>query len=949
MFRFHRPWALVSVLLLFQFTGAAQYYTINTIAGLRSNFSDGSTPPNARFGIVSAVATGPDGSVYVADAAYHQVFRVGPDGHIKLFAGSQTRGFGGDFGPATSAMLDTPTALAVDSGGDVFIGDSGNHRVREVTVYGNIQTVAGNGQVAPSPALSPVLPGEGGPATAAPLNQIAGLAIASNGDLVISDIGNNRIFCVSHEGNIHTIAGNAISPASLSDQQALGATLNAPTGVAADLYGNVFFAEQKSGVVRQIDTKGNMTRIVGTGSPTDTPVTGGWPLSYPLFSPMALASDGWHLYIADNGRISMYTLPIGRAPSIQTVAGNSTLNSGWTGDGGPALAAGMNPTSVAVNPTNGAIYLADSLLTLDFRNRVRMIQGNLVTSFAGGNLPTGQGDNGPATSAQLYFPRALALDSAGNIDVADTFDNRVRTITTDGKITTLAGTGNPGSSGDNGPATSANVNSPQGLALDGMGNLYISDATTIRQVNAGGVINTVAALGSPVPVVRSSSLAVDAHNNLFAAALARVREISASTGVVSTVVGMGTPGYSGDNGSALSAQISDMADIAVDADGNLYIADGDNNRVRKVNSQGNITTFAGGGTSLADGAKATDAALDVPIAVALDAAGNVFIAEFGGNRVRMVTADGTIQTIAGNGLAGFNGDGGLATNASLNGPTDVQVDTQGNVYIADSVNSIIRKLTPGSAAPTPVITTVINSASLAGGPVAPGERVMLTGSGLGPNSKVFFGNVAAPVLSSTFSSAQVVVPYELSGQSTAQVTVNTGNAASAPFAVQVAASAPGIFTVSWTGEGQAVAFNDSGTANSPDNPAVAGSVVSILCTGEGLISPSVATGVTISSNPPSPVLPITAMIDGIPTVVDQAYSIPGTIGQFVVDLVVPDNITDSTASFMIMVGNAMTQLNATVAVKEGEDSDSNVQAQTSLLNWYWVGRTHLPLPRKIQK
>ena len=266
------------------------------------------------------------------------------------------------------------------------------------------------------------------------------------------------------------------------------------------------------------------------------------------------------------------------------------------------------------------------------------------------------------------------------------------------------------------------------------------------------------------------------------------------------------------------------------------------------------------------------------------------------------------------------------------------------MYIADSFNSVIRKLTRASAPPTPVVLTMTNIASLAGGPVAPGERVMLTGSGLGPNSKVFFGNIAAPVIFSTFSSAQVVVPYELSGQSTAQVTVNTENAISAPFTVQIAPSAPGIFTVSGTGEGQAVAFTN-GLANSPDNPAIAGSILAILCTGEGLVSPSVATGGPISQNPPSPVLPITAIVDGVPAVVYSAYSVPGTIGQFVVDLVVPDNITDDTASFAIMVGNAMTQLNATVAIREGEDSDSDTEVQHAL-KWYQVGRNHLPFTGK---
>jgi uncharacterized protein (TIGR03437 family) len=285
----------------------------------------------------------------------------------------------------------------------------------------------------------------------------------------------------------------------------------------------------------------------------------------------------------------------------------------------------------------------------------------------------------------------------------------------------------------------------------------------------------------------------------------------------------------------------------------------------------------------------------------------------------------------------------------LNGPTDVKVDAQGNIYVADSLNSVIRRLTPSSAAPSPVITTAINSASLSGGPVAPGERVVLTGSALGPNSKVWFGNVAAPVISSTFSSAQVVVPYEVSGQATVQVTITTDDVASVPFAVQIAPSAPGVFTVSGNGQGQAIAFGEDGLPNSPENPAGSGSILSVLCTGAGLISPSVATGVPIPTTTPSPVLPVTATVRGVQAEVDQAYSIPGTIGQFVVDLRVPDSIAqDDNASVVIMVGDAVTQVDATVAVREGEDSNSDSQAQPSL-TWYQVGRNGKPVQALSRK
>ena len=255
---------LASKFSMSAFSCWGQLYSINTIAGQGLALGDGGPAASARFGAVSAIALGPDGSLYIADPVYPQVRRMTPDGKISLFAGGPVRGFGGDGGPATSAMLNNPTALLVDSGGNVFIGDSGNHRVRLVTAFGNIQTIAGNGQVAPDPSVSPVLPGEGGPATAAPLNQISGLVFASNSDLIISDFGNNRIFRVS-SGIITTVAGNATVPATLASQPAKTATLSGPSGVASDLYGNIYFSELNTDVVRMVDTHGNLTVLIGTG------------------------------------------------------------------------------------------------------------------------------------------------------------------------------------------------------------------------------------------------------------------------------------------------------------------------------------------------------------------------------------------------------------------------------------------------------------------------------------------------------------------------------------------------------------------------------------------------------------------------------------------------------------------------------------------------------------
>ena len=934
MFHHDNRFLIVAALLAAAFCCWGQNYAISTFAGQGPALGDGGPAVNARFGTVSAVAVAPDGTIYIADSSYHQVRKVGLDGAISLFAGSAVRGFGGDGGPATSAMLDTPTALAVDSGGYVYIGDSGNHRVRVVSLYGNIQTFAGNGQIPPSPAASPAYPGEGGPAAAGPLNQIAALGFASTGDLLIADSGNNRLFRVS-SGIISTVAGNATAPPSLAGQPALPATLNGPSGVVCDYLDNIYVAEQNTGVVRKIDSKGNMTVFIGTGSPNGTPVASSVPLNYPLLQPSGMVIGGteasFRIYIVEASRVSMYTPPLfgsNGTGNIQAVAGDVTqkVTSG-TGDGGGPMSAGMNPRAIAVDSL-GYLYVADSNPNLDFHNRVRISDGTTIRTFAGGNVPTGKGDTGSATSAQLYFPRAVAIDPTGIVYVADTADNRVRTVTPDGKINTFAGTGTAGISGDQGPATMANLNPPTGIALDTNGNVYIDDGTRIRSVSGGNISTFAGGGNSPqdgtaslsASFTQAGSLAVDSQNDVFVDQMARVSQISASTQTVSTVAGNGTVGYSGDNGPATSAQIDDIAGIALDSSGNLYIADEDNGRVRKVDSSGNITTIAGGGTSTADGVMATSAMLNIPLAVAVDSAGNLYIAEYGGNRVRMIDGTGAIHTIAGNGLQGFSGDDSVSTNASLNGPMDVKVDSQGNVYIVDSLNSAIRKLTPITALPIPAITKVTNAASFASGPVAPGERVILTGTALGPNSQVSFDGAPAPVLSSSLTSTMVVVPYEVAGKTNSQVTVTTGGATSAPFAVQIAPSAPGIYTISGDGTGQAVAFSDNGQPNSFSNPSTSGGIVTVVCTGAGVLNPAVATGVPVPSTTPSPALPVSASLDGTPVEVDQAYSLPGTIGQFAVDVRIPaTNTSLYSATVRIQVGSVVSQ-GAMVAVQGVQDN-----------------------------
>ncbi len=331
---------------------------------------------------------------------------------------------------------------------------------------------------------------------------------------------------------------------------------------------------------------------------------------------------------------------------ISTIAGNGTL--GFSGDGGPATAAQLtNPTGVAVDSA-GTAYIADT-----GTHRIRKVSAAGVISTVAGNGDSGySGDGGPAITARLSFPTAVAVDSVGNLYVADTGNARIRKVTPEGVISTVAGNGTAGFSGDGGPATSAQLDALDGVTIDSGGNLYIADSFNfrIRKVTVAGVINTVA--------------------------------------------GNGNPGFSGDGGPATSAQLGNPTGVAVDSAGNLYFSDVHFNRVRKVTQDGIISTVAGNGIPgfSGDGGPAISAELNGPIGLVVDSAGNLYISDQGNFRIRKVTADGVISTVAGNGTSALSNDTGPATSLPLVHPTGVAVDPAGDLYIADPDNFTVRKV-----------------------------------------------------------------------------------------------------------------------------------------------------------------------------------------------------------------------------------------------------------------
>ncbi|MFF5157882.1 RICIN domain-containing protein [Streptomyces sp. NPDC000348] len=354
------------------------------------------------------------------------------------------------------------------------------------------------------------------------------------------------------------------------------------------------------------------------------------------------------------------------APPISTVAG--TGSAGFQGDNGPAVAAQVNrPYGIAVDST-GTLYFSDLN-----NHRVRKITTDgRISTVAGTGVAGFSGDNGPAVSAQLNWPREVAVDRAGTLYIADGNNHRVRKVTADGTISTVAGTGAAGLSGDDGPATAARLNLPMGVAVDSTGALYVSEY----------------------------------HNN-------RVRKIT-TDGRISTFAGTGAIGSGGDGGPAVSAQLNRPHAVAVDGTDALCIADYGNHRVRKVIADGTISTVAGTGAAGfgGDGGPAISARLNGPVGVVVDSAGVLCIADYGNHRVRKVTADGTISTVAGTGTAGFGGDGGPAAAARLYHPYGLAVDCVDTLHIADHVNNRLRRIASARPAGLPESGTVVSWANV---------------------------------------------------------------------------------------------------------------------------------------------------------------------------------------------------------------------------------------------
>ena len=673
-------------------------WRIDTFAG-RPAFVDGGPAVEAELYNPAGVAVDGAGNLYIADASNNGIRKVDSTGTITTIAGTGELGFSGDGGPAVEAELHGPAGVAVDSAGNLYIADTGNQRIRKVDSTGTITTIAGTGEFGFS--------GDGGPAVEAELRNPYGVAVDSAGNVYIADPRNRRIRKIDSTGTITTIAGTGEFGFSGDGGPAAAARLDFPYGVAVDSAGNVYIADTGNQRIRKIDSTGTITTIAGSGE-FGFSGDGGPAVEAEFRNPYGVAVDSaGNLYIADtsNRRIRK----IDSTGTITTIAGTGEY--GFSGDGGPAVEAELSqPRGVAVDSA-GNVYIADVN-----DHRIHKIDSTgTITTIAGTGFGFG-GDGGPAAEAEFRRPDGVAVDSAGNLYIADSSDHRIRKVDSTGTITTIAGTGEYGFSGDSGPAIQAQLKYPDDVAVDSAGNVYIADSGdhSIRKVDSTGTITTIAGTGFGFsgdggPAVeaelrRPRGVAVDSAGNVYIADSSdhRIRKVD-STGTITTIAGTGEFGFGGDGVLAAGTRLAFPYGVAVDSAGNLYIADTGNRRIRKIDSTGTITTIAGTGEFgfSGDGGPAVEAELRRPHGVAVDSAGNVYIADSSDHSIRKVDSTGTITTIAGTGEFGFSGDGGPAAVARLAFPRGVAVDSAGNLYIADSGNRRIRKLTPGGGSTPP--------------------------------------------------------------------------------------------------------------------------------------------------------------------------------------------------------------------------------------------------------
>lgn len=635
-----------------------------------------------------------DGSLLIADEMYSGVLRMDTNGILTRIAGNGTGSYSGDGGPATNAAFNSPCAMTFDLAGNLLIIDTYNHCLREVLTNGTILSLVGNG--------SPGFTGDGGPGGNATLNRPNGVTSDADGNIYIADTMNHRIRKLDPNGTLTTVAGKDSSGFAGDGGPATNATFFMPMGLSFDPAGNLYLADYGNQRIRRITLAAAHSRLT--------------------FASVAITNVGDYRVIITNpyGSITsaVATLTVAAPPEItsQPVGGKVPagtfvrLSVSVVGSGPFYYSWYVGGTTLLQSGTNNTLTLPHAS-TNDSGDYV------VVVSNPFGSVPSHVASLGVYEAPSVTQQPASQTVPAGS--------NATLTVTVSGPgprqyiwqrngtrlpptLISIAGTGFSGFTGDGGPALNAKLNGPYAATFDNDGNPVICDTANnrVRRVGKDGIITTIAGNGasstiaagkqatnSPLP--QPSFAIFDAAGNLYIASLGTAQVVQVDTsGVIRIIAGNRGHGFGGDGLNGTNASLNSPTGLAFDAVGNLFIADSANNRIRKVDQNGIITTVAGksGNGYSGDGGPATNALLSIPWGISVDATGNLYIANNGDHRVRKVGLDGIITTIAGKGTSGYAGDGGLAINAILNQPENVAFDFAGNIFISDELNSRIRMI-----------------------------------------------------------------------------------------------------------------------------------------------------------------------------------------------------------------------------------------------------------------
>jgi len=637
---------------------------------------DGLPAAQSALLLVQFFASDGNGNLYIADAGYNRIRRVGPDGIITTVAGVEESGYSGDGGLATRARLNNPQSVAADAAGNLYIADRFNCALRQVGQGGIIQTISGGCGYS----------GDGGPTGAASF--IPYSVVARGSDLYVVERANSVVRRI-HDGMVSTVAGTGQAGFSGDRGRAALARLNRPQAIAFDGAGGFYIADSGNARIRYVDPNGMISTYVGK--------SGGGRFFEGVSSTAAPAGSPSGLTLTPHGDLLYVGAPNNRTRRVSagrsyTFAG---LGVGYDGDGNPPLLSQFNfPTGIGLG-ADGALLIADG-----YNSRLRRLDPstNLFSTFAGGP----HGDGGPATSASLNQVSGISFDDAGNLYIVDRENHLIRRVDPSGTITRYAGLGgptglpfDPPDLDEGQPREKLHLLRPDSALMDHHGNFYVGSnwhGTLLRIDAATGLAHSIPVASGPF------AMALGADDTIYWSDDAQVFKASPE-GVVSLVAGDGQGGFGGDGGPALTAQMQNMWAVAVAPDGTLYIADSDNNRVRRVRG-GIIDTVVGTGDpgSDGDGGPATQATIAFPTGLALDSAGNLYLADNWCSCVRKVDPSGIISTLAGGADFGYI-NGVRGSRAAFSNFVGLAADARDNIYVADVPRVRVIATNPRDAGP----------------------------------------------------------------------------------------------------------------------------------------------------------------------------------------------------------------------------------------------------------